>query len=175
MTDNPINIFLVGLPASGKTTLGKELAEKLGLKFIDLDQLIEQEVEMSIPEYFKFQGEANFRLKEKEALADVCSNQENFVLSTGGGTPCFHYNMDTMKRKGKVIYLDVNPGDLALRILEEGVEERPIFKSYDQTDLIEEIRSLREKRESFYQQADIKIRDNRLTAEKIISNLGLGS
>lgn len=175
MTVDSINIFLVGLPASGKTTLGKELAEQLKLKFIDLDQVIEKTVGMSIPDYFKFQGEANFRLREKEALAEVCSSQENFVLSTGGGTPCFHYNMDTMKEKGKVIYLDVNPGDLALRILEEGVEHRPIFQSYDQTDLIEEIRSLKQKRESFYNQADIKIRDNRLTAEKIISNLGLDS
>ena len=82
-------------------------------------------------------------------------------------------NMDTMNEHGQTVYLDVSPGDLALRIMEEGVENRPIFKSYDQVDLIQEIRTLREKREEFYNQSKIKIRDNQITVEMIISNLCL--
>lgn len=93
------------------------------------------------------------------------------VMATGGGAPCFHFNMDTMNEHGQTIYLDVSPGDLALRIMEEGVENRPIFKSYDQQDLIQEIRDLKEMREEFYNQAKMKIRDNQITVEKIISNL----
>ena len=92
-------------------------------------------------------------------------------MATGGGAPCYHFNIDTMNEHGTTVYLDVSPGDLALRILEEGVEKRPIFKSYDQQDLIQEIRALKETRESFYNQAKIKIRDNQITVEMIISNL----
>ena len=164
------NIFLLGLPGSGKSTLGKQLAEELSLDFIDLDHLIVMKIGMSIPEYFSFQGEGNFRLREKEALHEVCATRDGFVLATGGGTPCFHFNMDTMNAHGRTIYLDVNPGDLALRILDEGVENRPIFKSYDQLDLIQEIRALKELREEFYNQAQIKIRDNQISTEMIISN-----
>lgn len=165
------NIFLVGLAGSGKTTLGKSLSEKLELKFIDLDHAIVEKICMTIPEYFKSQGEGNFRLREKEVLQEICATQEGFVLATGGGAPCYHFNMDVMNEKGVTIYLDVSPSDLALRILEDGVEKRPIFKSYDQQDLIEEIRALKEKREEFYSQAKIKIRDNQITVDKIISNL----
>jgi len=169
--DSSKNIFLIGLPGSGKTTLGKQLAEHLGLEFIDLDAAIVKRIGMSIPEYFSSQGEGNFRLREKETLHEVCATQDGFVMATGGGAPCFHFNMDTMNEHGKTIYLDVSPGDLALRIIDEGVENRPIFKSYDQQDLIQEIRNLRDKREEFYNQAQIKIRDNQITVEKIISNL----
>ncbi len=172
MDDFNQKIFFVGLAGAGKTTLGKQLAEKLSIPFLDLDEAVVKKIGMSIPEYFEFQGEGNFRLREKEALHDICATHDSFVLATGGGAPCFHFNMDTMNEHGKTIYLDVSPGDLALRILEEGVEKRPIFKSYDQMDLIQEIRALKEKREEFYNQAQIKIRDNQITVEKIISNLG---
>lgn len=171
--DSPQNIFLIGLPGSGKTTLGKQLAEELGLEFLDLDYCIVERIGMSIPEYFSMQGEGNFRLREKEILHELCATKENFVMATGGGAPCFHFNMDTMNEHGQTVYLDVSPGDLALRIMEEGVENRPIFKSYDQVDLIQEIRVLREKREEFYNQSKIKIRDNQITVEMIISNLSL--
>ena len=165
------NIFLIGLPGSGKSTLGKELAQRLQLAFIDLDQAIVDRIGMSIPEYFQLQGEGNFRLQEKEALHHICATQDGFVMATGGGAPCFHFNMDTMNEHGETVYLDVSPGDLALRIMDEGVENRPIFKSYDQMDLIQEIRELKEKREEFYNQSKIKIRDNQITVDKIISNL----
>lgn len=164
-------IFLVGLPGSGKSTLGKELADKLSFEFVDLDEQIVSVIGMSIPEYFKFQGEVNFRMREHEALVEECSSKDQFVMATGGGAPCFHFNMDLMTKQGSVIYLDVSPGDLALRILEDGVEKRPKFSSYDQQDLIQEIRELKSKREQFYNQAQIKIRDNRISVDKIISNL----
>lgn len=167
----PGNIFLVGLAGSGKTTLGSQLAERLNKTFVDLDHAIVSRIGMSIPEYFERQGEGNFRLQEKEALHEICATQENFVMATGGGAPCYHFNIDTMNEHGTTVYLDVSPGDLALRILEEGVEKRPIFKSYDQQDLIQEIRALKETRESFYNQAKIKIRDSQITVEMIISNL----
>lgn len=164
-------IFLVGLAGSGKTTLGKSLASHLGMQFIDLDQEIEKRAETTIPDIFNHQGEGNFRILEKETLHDIVAKQDGYVMATGGGAPCFHFNMDAMNEHGLTVYLDVSPGDLALRIMEEGVENRPIFKSYDHQDLIQEIRELKEKRAPFYEMAKIKIRDNQITTEIIISEL----
>lgn len=164
-------IFLIGLAGSGKTTLGKQLAEAMNLHFIDLDAAIEEKAGTSIPEIFKTQGEGDFRILERETLHELVGEQDSFVMATGGGAPCFHFNMDTMNKHGITIYLDVNPGDLALRVMDAGIEHRPVFKSYDHQDLIEEIREMKERRTSFYEEAKIKIRDNQITLELIISHL----
>jgi len=164
-------IFLIGLAGSGKTTLGKSLAKSLGYKFIDLDHVIVDREGISIPDIFKRQGEGQFRLFEKEALHEVIAVEDSFVLATGGGTPCYHFNIDAMNESGTTVYLDVTPGDLALRILEAGVEKRPMFTSYDHQDLIQEIRDMKTIRDEYYDQAQIKIRDNRITVETIISKL----
>jgi shikimate kinase len=166
-----LRIFLIGLAGSGKSTLGRQLAEKLNLPFYDLDKLIEQKVGMTIPEYFSHQGQGNFRIQEHEALNELVATQDSFVVATGGGAPCFHFNMDVMNENGVTLYLDVNPGDLALRIMDDGVENRPLFKSYTHEDLIAEIRTMKEKREGFYEQAQIKIKDNQITVDKIVSEL----
>lgn len=162
-------IYLIGMPGSGKTTLGRKFADHLNVPFLDLDAEIEKSIGMTIPEYFKLQGEGNFRIAEKETLRGVSAAYDNFVMATGGGTPCFHYNLDYMNETGSTIFLDVSAGDLALRILEQGVENRPLFKSYDHQDLIAEVRDLARKRSSFYNEAQIKIRDNQITLDKILS------
>ena len=164
-------IFLVGLPGSGKTTLGCLLAEKLGYTFIDLDEEIVEREGKSIPELIQFQGQGNFRIKENEVLIGLCAQKEKFVMATGGGTPCFHFNMDLMNANGTTIFLDVGPGDLALRIMEQGLEKRPLIRSYDQADLIQEIRDLKEIREPFYNEAKIKLSNNQIDADMIIAQL----
>ena len=164
-------IFLIGLAGSGKTTLGKQVAHQLGYKFIDLDQRIVEKEGASIPEIFERQGVGQFRLIEREVLHDIVAIEDSYVMATGGGTPCYHFNMDTMNEHGTTVYLDVAPGDLALRVIEEGVENRPMFKSYDHQDLIQEIRNMKEQREEFYEQAHITIRDNQITADLIVSHL----
>lgn len=164
-------IYLVGLAGSGKTTLGRQLSEKLNFKFIDLDEEIVRREGKSIPEIFASQGQGNFRIMEREALHEIAGVQDGFVMATGGGTPCFHFNMDTMNEHGVTIYLDVSPGDLALRVMDAGVENRPMFKSYDHQDLIQEIRAMKEVRLEFYNQAQIKIKDNQITVEMVVSHL----
>lgn len=164
-------IYLVGLPGSGKTTLGKQLAEKLGLRFIDLDDAIIEEAGKTIPEIFSHQGEGNFRIMEREVLHSISAIEDDFVMATGGGAPCYHFNMDFMNDHGQTVFLDVSPGDLALRLIDEGIEKRPLFKSYDHQDLIQEVRDLKEKREEYYNQAGIKIKDNQITVDLIVSRL----
>ena len=164
-------IYLVGLPGSGKTTLGKQLAEKLNLRFIDLDEAIVEEAGKTIPEIFSHQGEGNFRIMEREVLHSLSAIEDDFVMATGGGAPCYHFNMDFMNDHGQTVFLDVSAGDLALRLMDEGIEKRPLFKSYDHQDLIQEVRDLKDKRDEFYNQAGIKIKDNQITVDLIVSHL----
>ena len=164
-------IFLIGLPASGKSTLGPDLAEKLNMPFIDLDEEIVRQEGKSVPEFIQFQGEGNFRIREKEVLHNLCALDNRFVMATGGGTACHHFNMDFMNKHGLTVYLDVSPGDLALRIIEQGLEKRPLIQSYDQIDLIQELRNLKEVRAPFYEQSQIKLSNNQITVDSIIAQL----
>ena len=164
-------IFVTGLPASGKSTFGKELAGVLGWPFIDLDEVIVQQEGMSVPEVIEMKGEPAFRKIESEALREVGVMKDCFVLATGGGAPCFHFNMDFMNEQGVTLYLDVSPGEIALRMMEDGVEKRPLIRSYDHQDLIEELRTLHEKRSPFYNQSKIKLNGRQVTVEKAVAQL----
>lgn len=166
-------IYLVGLPGSGKTTLGRQLAERLRLRFIDLDEAIVAEAGKSIPEIFSHQGESDFRIMEREILHRISAMEGGFVMATGGGTACHHFNMDFMNEQGRTVYLDVSPGELALRLAGEGVEKRPLFKNCDQQSLTRELSLLKENRRDFYNQAGIKIKDNQMTVDLIFEVLSV--
>ena len=165
------NIFLIGLAGAGKSTLGRKVADKLGYSFIDLDQRIEEKQRISIPKLFQQQGEAQFRRTEHEILLEIVAREEGFVMATGGGTPCYYFNIALMNDHGVTVYLDVSPDELALRIIETGIENRPIFKSHTHRELVQEIREIKTKREVFYQQAHLKIEHENISANLIVSRL----
>ena len=98
-TKQKMRIFIIGYMGAGKSTVGKKLAKKLRLTFIDLDEQVEKESGMSPFELFEKSGEDAFRIKEQETLHKIFK-QDNFVLSTGGGTPCFFDNMKLMNEHG---------------------------------------------------------------------------
>ena len=97
-------IFLIGYMGAGKTTVGKVLAERLGLSFIDLDFYVEGRFHKTIPQLFAERGEAGFRELERRMLREV-AEFEDVLVSCGGGTPCFFDNMDFMNRAGQTVYL----------------------------------------------------------------------
>ncbi len=160
-----MKIFLIGFMGSGKTTLGRKLASKMGYEFIDLDHKLEQQVELSIAEYFSFFGEDAFRKLESTVLKKT-PYPENVVISTGGGLPCYFDNMDWMKANGKVVYIKLSPKTLADR-LESGKEERPLLQDKHGADLITFIQQKLTEREPFYSQANIIADGLSLTAEKL--------
>jgi len=160
-----MKIFLIGFMGSGKTTLGRKLAARMNYEFIDLDHKLEQQVELSIAEYFSFFGEDSFRKLEKEVLRKT-QYPENVVVSTGGGLPCFFDNMDWMKANGKVVYLSLSPKTLADR-LESGKEERPLLQDKHGEALVAFIEKKLEEREPFYSQANIIADGLSLTAERL--------
>ncbi|MFM8739263.1 MAG: shikimate kinase, partial [Cytophagales bacterium] len=99
-----MKIFLIGLPGSGKTTLGKQLAERLNIRFVDLDTEIEKSEGESIALIFKRFGEDHFRKAESTQLQKWANLNEDFVMATGGGAPCFFDNMEVMNQSGTTIF-----------------------------------------------------------------------
>lgn len=135
----PEKIFLVGLPGSGKTTLGRPLAKELGLPYFDLDHLIEKKEQAVITDIFKQKGEAYFRLLEHETLVEFIVNQDEYVLSTGGGTPCFHENMERMNENGVTVFINTPIERIKTRIQQDST--RPLMK----TNTLEGLWATREK------------------------------
>lgn len=122
-------IYLIGFMASGKTTVGKILAEKLGWRFIDSDDLIENKKGMSISEIFKNYGENYFRDLEKEVLLDLIS-LEKVVISVGGGLPIYFNNMELMLKNGFTVYLEVSEQILIDRLKNKSeLEKRPLLNN----------------------------------------------
>ncbi len=148
-----MKIFLIGLPGSGKSTLGKQLALKLKLPFVDLDAEIEKSLSTSVKEIFKKQGEDFFRKKESAMLHHFCDTATDFVMATGGGVPVFFDNMTFMNQQGQTIFLDVMPSEIAERVLKTQVEDRPLLKVSHPDELKDQIEFLRSQRISFYKQA----------------------
>lgn len=144
----PSRLFLIGLPGSGKTTMGKELAKELAYTFIDLDDRIVSSAGKSIAEIFTQDGEERFREIERDELRKIVG--ERCVIATGGGAPCFHRNMDWMQANGFTVYLNPMLEIIAERVADD--TNRPLISG----DPLETLQNLLEKRKSFYQQAGME-------------------
>ena len=137
---------------SGKTYWGRIWAEKNGLTFYDLDEIIEKEYGKAITDIFEKEGEEKFRQLERDHLRRF-KNKKNFVLACGGGTPCFSDNMEWMKSQGKVVYLKAEPEILLKQVMSE-TEKRPVIKKVDPSELLLFIQNKLEERELYYSMAD---------------------
>ena len=146
-----MRFFLLGFMGTGKTYWGRLWALQHGMDFFDLDTEIEKEAKMTIKEMFEQFGETYFREKEKQALQRF-GDRDNFILSTGGGTPCFYDNMQWMNGTGVTIYLDTPVQILKDRLSKEK-DHRPLLKNLDDNDLIPFIENNINKRNKFYNQA----------------------
>ncbi len=142
-------IYFVGMPGSGKTTIGKKLSQELGWEFIDTDILIEEREQKSINTIFLESGESTFRDIEKEVLRSL--PKKACVISTGGGMPCFFDNMKYMNSSGVTIYLKASLDMLYERVKSD--ENRPLLKNISLNNL----RALAKEREVYYSQSHIKL------------------
>jgi shikimate kinase len=148
------NIFLIGMPSSGKSTLGRKLAKLLNYQFIDTDKLIVEDQQMSIPLLFSSKGEDYFREVESRILKTILPNQR-YVIATGGGVPCFFDNMDYVKATGISVFLDLPVCVLAARIENHGKDDRPLLSGLSQLE--EELTRKYEQRLPFYSRADLTV------------------
>lgn len=144
------NIVLIGMKACGKSTVGKLLAKKLGIEFIELDQEIEKvhlmnkKEKLKFREIFKKHGAIYFRKLESKTLKNI--KTKKFVLSCGGGTPLDENNQKILKKLGRVIFLDADKTVLLPRILKHGI---PAFFPYP-NDPKKSLNDLLEKRRPIY-------------------------
>ena len=152
--------FLVGMPASGKSTIGKVIARQLGLKFIDLDEVIVENVEMTISDIFKTKGEDYFRELERKYLLRLINLNDGFILATGGGAPCFFDNMTQLNKNGITIFLNVSVDDLFNKLSKKGTQKRPLLKSYSPEDLYLELENKLNDRKRFYEESKICLDQN---------------
>src|SRR5690242_5204760 len=111
-----MKIFLLGLPGSGKTTLGKRLATALQLPFVDLDKEIERTEGKQIKDIFAEKKEDYFRKLESAELKRWCAKPGDYVMATGGGAPCFFDNIDVINSSGKSIFIDVPASEIVRRM-----------------------------------------------------------
>lgn len=142
------NIVLIGMPSSGKTTIGKALAARIGKRFADTDELIVGTTGKSIPEIFEKEGEKVFREIEKKVICDIAVN-DGTVIATGGGVILDEKNVLALKRNGVIVYLDRKIDNLI------ATDSRPLSSNVD------DLKKLYAKRKPLYEKyAEITIDDN---------------
>lgn len=170
-------IVLCGYMGSGKTLIGKKLSQELGIDYKDLDKEIELRENLKIEEIFDQKGEIYFRRKEIEVLKSCLEREENYVLTLGGGTPCYGNNLEIIKNNPETIlvYLKVNLDVLTERLFTEK-EQRPLIKDISSPeDLNDFIRKHLFERQYYYMQSHFNV-DNSLnhpddTVEHILKKL----
>jgi len=166
-----VKIVLLGYMGSGKTTIGKRLATALEIPFLDLDHHIEVSENSTISEIFEAKGEIYFRKKEYGYLKKLLETDDDFVLSTGGGTPCYGQNMKTiLEGTENVFYLKVSISELADRLLPEK-DHRPLIKNIIDADLPEFIGKHLFERSFFYQRAHRIIDCDKRPIEDIVTEI----
>ena len=164
-----MKIFLLGLMGTGKTYWTKRLSKKLKVGGYDLDQMIEAHEEKTISEMFAEEGEDHFRKTESKILRWF-GEKKSFVLSTGGGTPCFNDNMDWMNKQGITIWIDEPVDVLVQRLLPEKTH-RPLIVSLSDKELSRFLENKLAERRSFYNRAKGNLQGSDISEEGFIQIL----
>ena len=163
------SVILIGFMGTGKTVVGKRLAERLCMKFVGLDVLIEEKMGMSIGEIFEGFGESHFRRIEREVVSQVTKHKaggDGLVIATGGGVVLDSRNVAELKNMGTLIHLCARPGVILKRT--EGTHHRPLLERENRERNIQ--RLLRE-REALYSRSDFEIDTSDLEVEEIVEKI----
>ncbi|MBI5253497.1 MAG: shikimate kinase [Euryarchaeota archaeon] len=159
------NIVLTGFMGAGKSSVGRKLAERLGMSVVDTDELIERSAGMRIFEIFSRYGEQHFRELEKKAVAEA-SKLESYVIITGGGVVLREENVKNLRKNGIIIYLHAKPDVIYSRIKHE--THRPLLQVKEPTKKIKE---LLEFRAPYYANNDFMVDTSDLTVEQVVEEI----
>jgi shikimate kinase len=169
-----MKIIILGYMASGKSTIGKEISKKLDMNFIDLDVYISEQEKRSIPEIFKIKGEIYFRKIENKYLKELLNNEGDFILSLGGGTPCYANNMELIQSsKAKSIYIQASIPTLVTRLIKEK-STRPLVAGLENEKITEFVAKHLFERRFFYEQAAILLNTENKSLQEIVSEIEMG-
>lgn len=164
-----MKIFLVGFMAAGKSLVGRMLAEKMGMAFLDLDEYIESEQKCSIASLFDDKGETHFRMLEARALRKT-ADLEPSIIATGGGTPCFHNNMEWMNEAGLTIFMEIKAETIVARLQGEK-NHRPLVRGKSDQELMQFVANKLTERMAFYNQAQFVCHGD-AAAHSIVTSMG---
>jgi shikimate kinase len=161
----PANVVLVGLSGSGKSTVARLLARRLGWRFVDTDQAIQRLSGMTVQEIFHTRGEPAFRTLESETIAEVCRRSRQ-VIATGGGAFVSGVNRAVLSNGNLVVYLESRPETLAERLSRNlGREPRPLL---ERGDLVERLADLGRQREEQYRTAHHVVETDQRTPREVV-------
>jgi len=155
---------------SGKTHWGRLLSEKLKLPFFDLDEQVVFAEKKSINEIFADNGEEHFRVKEKELLHAITESYPDFIMSCGGGAPCYFNNIEYMNKSGTTVWLNTPLEILFKRLIGEK-DQRPLLKDLSDDQLKSFIKKKFADRKIYYEQADMVIEDENITLDQFIEKV----
>ena len=166
-------IVLIGYMASGKTSIGKILADKLNYNFLDLDDFIEDKENMSVSHLFKEKGEIYFRKQESYYLKTLLKLENNTILSVGGGTPCYSGNIDVILGADQVksIYLKASLTTLVNKLMTKKAKRPLIAHIETEEEMTEFIGKHLFERLQFYNQADIQVSIDNKTKDEVVEDI----
>lgn len=154
----------------GKTSFAKKLSNKLNFSFLDLDKEIENKENSNINFIFENKGENYFRKIEKQLLKEIIENNNNFVLSCGGGTACYNNNIKIINNNGISICISL-PITTIIQRLNNSKTKRPLLKNIDKRNIFNEISSLMNIRKQYYEQANFNINGLNYNIEEVINKI----
>jgi len=161
-----MNIYLVGYSYGGKTTLGKQLAQRLGYTFFDTDKAIELKYHVSIPIFFQHYGEQAFRIIERQILLST-AELDHTVVATGGGLPCQADNMDFILAHGTAVYTQLTVDDVMER-LTWARRSRPLLVGKSDDERRQYIAEQLAKRDPYYQRAPLTLPADRANVDELL-------
>ena len=160
-----MKIVLTGFMGTGKTVVGRRLAERLLLSFLDLDEVIEEAAGMAIPEIFASEGESGFRRREREVIGSLATRRD-CVIATGGGAVLDPENVRNLRTGGVIVCLRAEPDTILERVGADA--HRPLLQGPDR---LARIRELLEQRASAYEQADLSVETSQSDIEEVVDRI----
>ena len=163
-----MRLYLIGYMGCGKSTIGRKIARFAHLRFVDTDSMVEQREQASVADVMTFQGEEYFRSVERNVL-DSTAEEDNIIVSTGGGLPIFGDNMQKISELGLSIYLRRTPKNIMSRLSPYGRQKRPKFRGLNDEELLAFMTTHMAEREPIYSKADVVIDCDQMSDDEIIN------
>ena len=162
------NLYLVGMPGAGKSTIGKALARKLDLPFVDADHEMLNNTGVAIATIFELEGETGFRQREVQLIGELC-RREGILLATGGGAVLNEKNREVLRRTGVVVYLRASLDHLWQRTRHDS--RRPLLQADNPREVLQTLLDIRD---PFYRQtADLVVESGRQSVSKLVNEITL--
>ena len=165
-----MRLYLIGYMGSGKSTIGRKVANAMNIPFYDTDKMVEEAEGAAVADIFAYAGEEYFRKAERRALEQT-QEVESAVISTGGGLPTWSDNMEWIGEHGTSVYLQRTPEQILSRLSPYGRQRRPKFRGLNDEELLAFMRTNLAEREPVYEGATITIDCSEVSDREVISIL----